>query len=313
MDDGKKQVLIGGKSFSIRTLGEKDAYHDTVKDGYGADFYRFCKANVPKDAVVFDIGANIGMTSCVLGQIASKVYAFEPHPDVFALLEENVLANGLKNVQPINVAVSDYPGVAHFSGTSAHGFLSTDVTAPEVKMNTVDAIVAELGISRLDFIKIDVEGFEPQALAGARKTIERFNPLIYMEFNSWCLLAHTSTNPLDFAVHLFNDFDVSVIDGSKAGYTRSPSATALVHNNVVSNGSVDDIILRRRLDLPSAVQIRQLAEIERQSAEIGLQLIVIERQAAELGQLQRIVVDIKASTSWWVTAPLRAARELFIR
>ena len=59
-----------------------------------------------------------------------------------------------------------------------------------VPMTSIDAIVAELSLQRLDLIKIDVEGFELDVLKGALQTIRRFRPRIVAEFNSFALIAN---------------------------------------------------------------------------------------------------------------------------
>ncbi len=136
--------------------------------------------------VVLDCGANIGTyAKTALAAGASKVLAIEPVPQNLECLRRN-LANEIAsgkvvlvakgvwnkddqltiNVDPKNQAGASFVGTR---GGEAHNTLLLPLT-------TIDRIVEELGLSRVDFIKMDIEGAERQALAGGGKTIARFHP-----------------------------------------------------------------------------------------------------------------------------------------
>lgn len=151
------------------------------------------------------------------------------------------------------MAVGANAGEAYFAGDSAFGHVTQKETSVVVPMGTVDGIVDALGLDRVDFIKVDVEGFEPQVLKGALQTIERFNPIIYLEFNSWCLMAFGETNPMLFARWICHHFQQRqmVGKGNDASETIA-TAEAIVYSNVVLNNSVNDLILRRRPASPVA-------------------------------------------------------------
>ena len=102
----------------------------------------------------------------------------------------------------------------------------------EVDALTLDGFVANRGVEP-KFIKIDVEGHEPEALAGARMTIDRLRPLIYMEFNSWTLNAFAGHSPASFARAIWSAFDVE-------GY---PDPVAFLHENLTAKGCVSDIAM----------------------------------------------------------------------
>ncbi len=91
---------------------------------------------------------------------------------------------------------------------------------------------------RIDLIKIDVEGYEPNVLSGASNIIDRWRPIIFLEFNSWTLLLQ-SFNPLFFAEALFKSFDIEYRDG-----TRPANPHALVHDNIISHGCITDLVMR---------------------------------------------------------------------
>ncbi|MBS1810944.1 MAG: FkbM family methyltransferase [Acidobacteria bacterium] len=138
-----------------------------------------------KGAVVIDVGANIGyytrIASNLVGQ-EGQVLAFEPSPKALSVLKLNT--GDLGNVQIFPVALSDSEGEVRFyvrknGGTSS---LSADSGAQQVlvKMTTLDHL--PINVQQVDFIKIDVEGFEPDVLRGAQSVIKRFRPIVYLEY-----------------------------------------------------------------------------------------------------------------------------------
>jgi hypothetical protein len=98
---------------------------------------------------------------------------------------------------------------------------------------------------QVSIVKIDVEGFELNVLAGARNVIARFRPAIWMEFNSVTLNVAQGYSPMAFAKTLFDCFEVlRVLRVEGDGRLRAiPSAGALVHDNITLRGSVEDVVL----------------------------------------------------------------------
>lgn len=131
--------------------------------------------------VCLDIGANIGCISQALVSNGFVVHAFEPQPQVFALLCENT-----PSATHYNVAVGETPGTAtmpvvHYSDKNNFGGIGLfdksiygNYTVPVV---TIDSY----NFSNVGFIKIDVEGFELSVLKGATETITRCKPIMYIE------------------------------------------------------------------------------------------------------------------------------------
>jgi FkbM family methyltransferase len=126
--------------------------------------------------IFVDVGANIGaFTILATGVAGAKTIAFEPSADTFYLLERNIRLNGLQNsVKVLCTAVGRNDGEAQFSvglGTENH---ITDGSAANgslnVKMTTLDK---ELVGQPPDLLKMDVEGFETEAFAGATYTLRQ--------------------------------------------------------------------------------------------------------------------------------------------
>ncbi len=142
--------------------------------------------------VCFDVGANIGALSLAFADIISDgtVYSIEVGHDNYRYLTENIKQNGFKNIIPIYKAVSDYNGTAIFNyidEVAGCSFISTtgveEGVQEQVEVTTLDDVVEELGLKSIDFIKVDVEGGERKALVGAEKTIDKFQPILLIEWN----------------------------------------------------------------------------------------------------------------------------------
>ncbi|MDX2035019.1 MAG: FkbM family methyltransferase [Isosphaeraceae bacterium] len=144
---------------------------------------------VPRDAVVLDLGANFGYYSVKIARRLSdkgKVYALEPNPTNHTRLVENVALNGLENrISVHRLGVSDASGTLTMVDdptNTGHALVSTAEGAFPIEVVTIDDFVESQGLDRLDVIILDVEGYEPRALRGARRTIERFRPMVFVEF-----------------------------------------------------------------------------------------------------------------------------------
>ena len=144
-------------------------------------------------AVVVDIGTNLGEASLNLAKRVGptgKVFGFEPDPVSFAKLSYNLSLNPFGNVVPTNVALGDAPGLLTMkvacSRNRGANRITRDAGGAEhftVKVDTLDRFIAGAGIARCDLIKIDVEGFEISVLRGARETLNRFRPMLFIEIS----------------------------------------------------------------------------------------------------------------------------------
>ena len=119
-----------------------------------------------KGEVFVDVGAYLGAYTLRAAKRGCTVYSFEPNPNSFKILSLNVEDNGFDNVKPFNVAVGDHEGEISI----ALSFDTTKVSDKgyKVKMITLDS----LKLLKVDWLKIDVEGFEKEVLIGARTTLD---------------------------------------------------------------------------------------------------------------------------------------------
>lgn len=157
---------------------------------------------VTDGASCFDIGANIGIYSVVMAKLVGpggQVHSFEPVPHILEKFRMNLRLNALKNVAVQDFALGEKAGHAQMyqvkegefrAGTStlvendsveAMGRARFNLT--EVSVSTLDGYVETRGIRAIDFIKIDVEGFELSVLKGGKASIRSFQPPILMEYD----------------------------------------------------------------------------------------------------------------------------------
>jgi FkbM family methyltransferase len=128
----------------------------------------FIKTTVKENWVILDIGAHIGFYSLYLAQHAyfGSIYGIEADPGNYSILKQNISLNpDLKNIFVQNVGVSDKNeilslGISTTGNTSGNSFFSDSKTRVDVNCKPLLEIVNELGLTRIDFIKIDIEGFE---------------------------------------------------------------------------------------------------------------------------------------------------------
>lgn len=138
------------------------------------------KEHVKEGVVFYDIGANVGAYALIGGVLGAKVYAFEPSPENYATLQENVRRNKLVNsVFPVPVVLSSESGVSKFSfdeftsgataGFSREGGGKVEVSLPAIRL---DACIKIFNLPTPHAMKIDVDGAEGEVLSGAEKLLK---------------------------------------------------------------------------------------------------------------------------------------------
>ena len=153
-----------------------------IKEDYGI---------VSEGGVVIDIGANIGMFSIFAASSkAKKVYAFEPNPNSYRTLKENITANGFNDIiVPINKAVTDTCETVFIpSASSPHNQVVKDIseysdnrTLVKVATTTLERFIKDQKISKISLLKLDCEGSEYQIIDSASPNILKKINTIRME------------------------------------------------------------------------------------------------------------------------------------
>ena len=137
--------------------------------------------------VCVDVGANVGLHTVLLSRLvgpAGRVFAFEPDPHNFRLLEANLRLNDARNVTARQCAIGDTDGVCRLA-RNPRNYADCRVTSElpawsshEVPMTTLDAALPELPVGALRFVKMDVQGSECRVLRGMRATLARHPDLV---------------------------------------------------------------------------------------------------------------------------------------
>ncbi|MEO3472429.1 FkbM family methyltransferase [Roseomonas sp. CAU 1739] len=143
---------------------------------------RRVQPHIAPGSVIVDAGANIGNHTLFFGLVcgAAEIHAFEPLRTIFAILERNVALNRLANVHCHNAALGAQEGRGSLAAFGVGNIAASrfDLDAGSgYRVTTIDALCLE----RLDFLKIDVEGNQIPMLQGARATIRRLRPMVWIE------------------------------------------------------------------------------------------------------------------------------------
>ena len=151
-----------------------------------------------KGMVCLDVGANIGYYTILESKIIGnegKVIAIEPSPINFPLLKKNLEREKLDNVETFCLAGGNTDGSLKFlldrqsnlSRILKEGEKSkSSDTIVDVPVKKLDNFVDELKLEKIDFLRMDVEGYEYYIYKGFRKSLRKFKPMIQMEFH--CML-----------------------------------------------------------------------------------------------------------------------------
>jgi FkbM family methyltransferase len=161
MMDGTRMMLdIGDRMQSFSLLTRQ----------WAPDLIAFAAAHLPRDGTFIDVGANVGLISLSLARQRPDVtvIAFEPHPVNANLWTQNHARNRVPNAHLEPVGLGDCPGPAtmRLSSDLGSGYLTETGDIP-VTLTTLDAYATDRRLSRIDVVKIDVEGSEPRVLDGA--------------------------------------------------------------------------------------------------------------------------------------------------
>ena len=149
------------------------------------------KKIIKKGDIVLDVGANIGYFTLIFAKLVGKngkVFAFEPDPTNFGLLTKNVEINGFKNVILIKKALSDKTGKTNLFlsnwNTADHMIVDPKEkrNSVEIEMTAGDDYFRDFS-EQINFIKMDIQGAETDALRGMSSLLQKMNDIkIMIEF-----------------------------------------------------------------------------------------------------------------------------------
>jgi len=216
------------------------AFADSLNTGkiYEEDFVmEFLQDTVRSSKTILDIGSHAGSHTVLYKHINPdcEIYCFEPQSEMFNLLQHNVFKNSFNNVKTFNkgvanVAIKSSMGKSVLDGDNAGknieygtgkrfnlGGLQIGDGGEEIETITVDS----LNLQSCDYIKIDVEGFEPLVLMGAEQTIKKFKPVILFESNHKVISKEIAEKfgisyPVDSSFDILKSYgysDIILVDG----------------------------------------------------------------------------------------------------
>ncbi len=238
--DKQKPFEFSVPFFGLSYFGTADSFIDWSVLFYGAyehDLLKFASGFLKEidQPVIFDIGANVGHHSLFFASHAGAVvHAFEPSPLLWPAFQRLMTANKVDNrvllhkcgLGAINAELTFHVPTGANRGT---GSFKTDreIGISEILALPVrrgDDYVAEHGITNINLIKIDVEGFEKDVLAGISETVAKARPIIWIEISgpeaeqtaSLAALGKILSGPYEFRIaerkgHIFNSTEFRVI------------------------------------------------------------------------------------------------------
>lgn len=194
--------------------------------------------NANKPLTIFDIGAHVGKISLKYNKLFpnSSIYSFEPFQESFLSLKQNTLT--YKNIKPFNIGLGEYVGTSKFhsniheqtnsilatheEGNSNWGnknILSTKEVL-DIELTTLDQIVAEENIKKIDILKLDVQGAEHKVMAGAKKIIEKgMVSLIYTEIIT--IPTYQNQKDLDQVLKMYRQYGFELFNMYNSGHTEN--------------------------------------------------------------------------------------------
>ncbi len=208
----------------LRPVLEGQRLKWTLKENLSVDATYWLDVVEPllsKDDVVFDVGTNIGTIANWFSNRTKHVHGFEPHPDNLLMTQDQIVLRQTKNITLSQLALGSEPGSLQLHVKSFHGHHSLGDTSAsptvekiDVQVDTVDRYCKTNAIDRIDFLKIDVEGFEEDVLKGATGMLaEGKVGLVLFELRQSILASLGKQGSAIFTPLLENGYSVFTLDG----------------------------------------------------------------------------------------------------
>jgi FkbM family methyltransferase len=171
----------------ISNVVDHNLYFGINEDGFDNVLACLRSANV-----ILDIGSNICSISLFFAKInpKAKILSFEPHPDTYYRAIENIKLNNFNNIELLNIGLGSekeelklYEVNNNNPGMNRIFLNEENFPFKRVQVEKLDDVLNEKKIFNIDFIKLDVEGFEYFVLEGGIETLKRNKPIIYIELS----------------------------------------------------------------------------------------------------------------------------------
>ena len=185
--------------------------------------------------VCIDVGANIGITTIWMAKNSEKVYSFEPEKQNIKRFKENLQVNNINNVELIKKAVSDKRGELELNILESYGHHSLGkvatskiVGAQKVDVVTLYDFCKEKDINIIDFLKVDVEGFEIEVFRGAKELFDKKQiKLIAFEISEVPLISLNKTEKEIFDFFDLVNYKICYLNGKEFNTNQYTKITHL--------------------------------------------------------------------------------------
>ena len=145
-------------------------------------------SKVKEEMIILEVGADIGYYSLLFSKLVGNngmIYSFEPIPEAKGYLDVNICLNNIMNVKSYEFALFDEEGFSYIEDPFGKSRLNNNpdmqnYDSIRVQTKKFDSLKIN---SRIDLIKIDVEGSEMNVLTGMKETIKKYHPIILLELH----------------------------------------------------------------------------------------------------------------------------------
>jgi len=177
------QQYFRDKEFTVLMGSTHPAYSIATFDTEEKDF-REQYWDVKSGDIVFDIGASYGAYTLSACSMGATVYTFEPESSVYCDLVNNINVNNwIDRCFPQNMGLWSSATTVDMKMYAPHWPPQTITT--DYKVKTIDEVVVEQNIKKIDWMKIDVEGAEEHVIQGGLESINKFCPKMIIECHTF--------------------------------------------------------------------------------------------------------------------------------
>lgn len=239
---GEIMVEVHGNKYYLKASDRGMTPMLLSKNNYEAAEIRLVKQSIKTDMTVVDIGANIGYFTLLFSQLSGKngrVLAFEPEPENLGFLEKNIQVNNCKNIEVVAVALAESKGYIDFfvpehtrstaSMVASNLIYEKGVNKISVPTESLDEYLSSIGVSKVDFIKIDVQGAENIVFKGGQKTLAQEHLSIMMEY--WPYGMNKAGTNVSEYLKMFEQYNFTFFELKENGNLLEPITVDELLNN----------------------------------------------------------------------------------
>jgi FkbM family methyltransferase len=190
-----QKIQFNGSAKLLADISDPNPRNCLIEKSFEPEFFAIAKPFMTKGGVFFDIGANFGFCSFgLIGYLPNQkieYHLFEANPDVYKILLQSADLHREHKITVNNCCVTSTTGTSKLKVTKNQlgmSFISNEGDY-EVSNLVIDKYVKDFAIQKIDFIKMDIEGWEPYALEGGETSLKNgIVDALYIEISSINLL-----------------------------------------------------------------------------------------------------------------------------